>query len=47
MLPYLGDPDDDGDRIGIYIPEDDDDMFAVLPPDFATVVPWVLNLINR
>jgi len=34
---YLGDPDDDGDRIGIYIPEDDDDMFAVLPPDFATV----------
>ena len=33
---YLGDPDD-GDGIGIYIPEDDDDTFAALPPDFATV----------
>jgi hypothetical protein len=34
---YLGDPDDDGNGIGIYIPEDDDDIFAVLPPDFTNV----------
>jgi len=26
----LADPDDDD--IGIYLPEDDDDMFAMLPP---------------
>jgi len=31
---YLGDLDDDGDGIGIYIPEDDDNK---LPPDFTTV----------
>ena len=31
----LADPDDD--NIGIYLPEDDDDMFAMLPPNFATV----------
>ena len=31
----LGDADDDG--IGIYLPENDDDIFAMLPPGFATV----------
>ena len=31
----LGDADDDG--IGIYLPEDDDDIFARLSPSFATV----------
>ena len=31
----LGDADDD--RIGIYLPEDDDDIFTTLPPSFATV----------
>ena len=31
----LADPDDD--EIGIHLPEDDDDIFATLPPDFATV----------
>jgi hypothetical protein len=31
----LGDADDDG--IGIYLPENDDDIFAMLPPSFATV----------
>lgn len=29
--------DPDGDDIGIYLPEDDNDMFAMLPPDFAFV----------
>jgi len=33
---YLGDPDDE-EEIGLYIPEDDDNIFAALPPDFATV----------
>ena len=32
---FLGDADDD--RIGIYLPEDDDELFATLPPHFATV----------
>ena len=32
---FLGDADDDG--IGIYLPEDDDDIFAMLPPSLATV----------
>jgi len=31
----LADPDDD--EIGISLPEDDDDTFATVPPDFATV----------
>ena len=32
---FLGDADDDG--IGIYLLEDDDNIFATLPPSFATV----------
>src|SRR5882762_4938951 len=31
----LADPDDD--EIGISLPKDDDDIFATIPPDFATV----------
>ena len=31
----IADPDDD--EIGIHLPEDDDDVFASLPTDFATV----------
>jgi hypothetical protein len=31
----LADPDDD--NIRIHLPEDDDDIFTMLPPDFATV----------
>ena len=33
---YLGDPDDE-EEIGLYIPNDDDGIFAMLSPDFATV----------
>jgi hypothetical protein len=33
---YLGDPDDE-EEIGLYIPNDDNGIFAMLPPDFATV----------
>ena len=31
----LADPDDD--EIGISLPKDDDDIFATIPPHFATV----------
>ena len=29
--------DPDNDRISIYLPDDDDDIFTSLPPSFATV----------